>query len=124
MLSACDTGNGTIDVHEGLTSLRRAAEEAGAQSTCDLAVARPEPGHRGTDGALHSELAGGASPSRPRRPPSWRCARLGPARATGPASCWLAPTAEGLRRPPAYLVSPAYTCASRCTRSCGRCTRA
>lgn len=33
VLSACDTGNGSIDVHEGLTSLRRAAEEAGARAT-------------------------------------------------------------------------------------------
>lgn len=33
VLSACDTGNGSIDVHEGLTSLRRAAEEAGAGAT-------------------------------------------------------------------------------------------
>lgn len=33
VLSACDTGNGSVDVHEGLTSLRRAAEEAGARAT-------------------------------------------------------------------------------------------
>lgn len=33
VLSACDTGNGSLDVHEGLTSLRRAAEEAGARAT-------------------------------------------------------------------------------------------
>lgn len=33
VLSACDTGNGAMDVHEGLSSLRRAAEEAGAAAT-------------------------------------------------------------------------------------------
>lgn len=33
VLSACDTGNGNWDTHEGLVSLRRAAEEAGARST-------------------------------------------------------------------------------------------
>lgn len=33
VLSACDTGNGNLDVHDGLTSLRRAAEEAGARAT-------------------------------------------------------------------------------------------
>jgi tetratricopeptide (TPR) repeat protein len=31
VLSACDTGNGLVDVGEGLTSMRRAAEEAGAE---------------------------------------------------------------------------------------------
>jgi CHAT domain-containing protein/tetratricopeptide (TPR) repeat protein len=33
VLSACDTGNGSQDVFEGLNSLRRAAEEAGARAT-------------------------------------------------------------------------------------------
>lgn len=33
VLSACDTGNGQVDVGEGLTSLRRAAEEAGARAS-------------------------------------------------------------------------------------------
>jgi CHAT domain-containing protein len=33
VLSACDTGNGQVDVGEGLTSLRRATEEAGARAT-------------------------------------------------------------------------------------------
>ena len=33
VLSACDTGNGSVDVHEGLLSLRRAAEEAGARAS-------------------------------------------------------------------------------------------
>ena len=33
MLSACDTGNGQVDVGEGLTSLRRATEEAGARAS-------------------------------------------------------------------------------------------
>lgn len=33
VLSACDSGNGSQDVHEGLASLRRAAEEAGAHAT-------------------------------------------------------------------------------------------
>ena len=33
VLSACDTGNGQVDVGEGLTSLRRATEEAGARAS-------------------------------------------------------------------------------------------
>ncbi|MCK7499021.1 MAG: CHAT domain-containing protein [Comamonadaceae bacterium] len=33
VLSACDTGNGQTDVHEGLASLRRAAEAAGVRAT-------------------------------------------------------------------------------------------
>lgn len=33
VLSSCDSGNGSQDVHEGLASLRRAAEEAGARAT-------------------------------------------------------------------------------------------
>lgn len=33
VLSACDTGNGSFDAHEGLSSLRRAVEEAGARAS-------------------------------------------------------------------------------------------
>ena len=33
VLSACDTGNGQVDLGEGLTSLRRATEEAGARAS-------------------------------------------------------------------------------------------
>lgn len=64
VLSACDTGNGTIDVHEGLTSLRRAAEEAGAQSTLTSLWPVPSQATVALMGRFYGELAGGAPPSK------------------------------------------------------------
>ena len=63
VLSACDTGNGLVDVGEGLTSLRRAAEEAGARAT--LTSLWPVSSRRTTElmTDFYQGLAGGESKS-------------------------------------------------------------
>lgn len=61
VLSACDTGNGSVDVGEGVASLRRAVEEAGAMSV--IASLWPVPS-RATTALMvdfYARLAGGAS---------------------------------------------------------------
>lgn len=54
VFSGCNTGNGDIDLGEGVSSLRRSLEEAGAASTVTSAVARPESGHHRADGGILS----------------------------------------------------------------------
>lgn len=63
VLSACDTGNGSIDVHEGLTSLRRAAEEAGARATVTSLWPVPSEITVRLMSHLYSELARGQTHS-------------------------------------------------------------
>jgi CHAT domain-containing protein len=63
VLSACDTGNGSVDVGEGVASLRRAVEEAGGRSV--IASLWPVPSRATTALMLdfYTWLAGGASKS-------------------------------------------------------------
>jgi hypothetical protein len=63
VLSACDTGNGSVDVGEGVASLRRAVEEAGARSV--VASLWPVPSRATTTLMVdfYARLASGASKS-------------------------------------------------------------
>jgi CHAT domain-containing protein/tetratricopeptide (TPR) repeat protein len=59
VLSACDTGNGHVDVGEGLTSLRRATEEAGARATITSLWPVPSKVTVKLMGDFYSQLAAG-----------------------------------------------------------------
>jgi CHAT domain-containing protein/tetratricopeptide (TPR) repeat protein len=63
VLSACDTGNGLVNVGEGVDSLRRAAEEAGVRAT--LTSLWPVPSQMTTRlmGDFYAQLAAGHSHS-------------------------------------------------------------
>jgi len=61
VLSACDTGNGSVDVHEGLSSLRRAVEEAGALASLTSLWPVPSLATVQVMKAFYAELAAGKS---------------------------------------------------------------
>lgn len=63
VLSACDTGNGLVDVGEGLTSMRRAAEEAGAEKVVSSLWPVPSPETTRLMGTFYGGLAQGLPPS-------------------------------------------------------------
>jgi len=61
VLSACDTGNGTFDAHEGLSSLRRAVEEAGARASVTSLWPVPSLATTRLMGQFYAELGAGKS---------------------------------------------------------------
>jgi len=61
VLSACDTGNGSVDVHDGLNSLRRAVEEAGALASLTSLWPVPSLATVQLMTAFYAELAAGKS---------------------------------------------------------------
>jgi CHAT domain-containing protein len=61
VLSACDTGNGSQDVFEGLNSLRRAAEEAGARATVTALWPVPSAATTRLMASFYAKLQAGAS---------------------------------------------------------------
>lgn len=81
VLSACDTGNGNWDTHEGLMSLRRAAEEAGARSTITSLWPVPSAATTQLMSSVYQQLATGLSPAEALRQAKWQRQRQGrPAR--------------------------------------------
>jgi CHAT domain-containing protein len=63
VLSACDTGNGSVDVGEGVASLRRAVEEAGARSVIASLWAVPSQATTDLMIDFYGRLASGMSKS-------------------------------------------------------------
>lgn len=61
VLSACDTGNGTVDVGEGMASLRRAIEAAGAHSSITSLWSVPSSKTTELMAGFYGHLAGGKS---------------------------------------------------------------
>lgn len=83
VLSACDTGNGSLDVHEGLTSLRRALEEAGAQASVTSLWPVPSAATADLMGRFYQALAQGQRPAQ-----ALRTAKLALRGAGAPAQAW------------------------------------
>jgi CHAT domain-containing protein len=63
VLSACDTGDGSRDVFEGLDSLRRAAEEAGARATITSLWPVPSAATTTLMASFYAKLQAGSSNS-------------------------------------------------------------
>ena len=61
VLSACDTGNGALNVGEGVESLRMAVEEAGAKSSVTSLWPVPSEATALLMGAFYSEMGNGSS---------------------------------------------------------------
>ncbi|KAI1698537.1 CHAT domain-containing protein [Ditylenchus destructor] len=64
VLSACDTGNGVLDPHEGLASLRHAAELAGARATLTSLWPVPNAADRAPDASVLWRLGRGPAAGR------------------------------------------------------------
>ncbi len=77
VLSACDTGNGNWDTHEGLVSLRRAAEEAGARSTITSLWPVPSAATTQLMSSVYQQMATGLSPAEALRQAKWQQQQLG-----------------------------------------------
>ena len=90
VLSACDSGNGRIEPGEGVASLRRAVETAGAQASIRSLWPVPSEGTVALMGALYDALADGLTPAEAllRAKQQARHAGL-------PASCWAGFVAAG-----------------------------
>lgn len=83
VLSACDTGNGVLDPHEGLASLRHAAELAGARATLTSLWPVPSGQTARLMKQFYAGLADGQAPA-----DALREAKLRLKRAGADASAW------------------------------------